>query len=142
MMKLKYDPQVVASRIQLMRKKQGLKQIELAEKSGISINSLKNYESARRIPDNFNLQQIAHALNVDPFYLLGETEFSTWVEKYDATHHSEVIATRSEYEFINYCTTALGCDFSGFDEEMMELFKAKCREGIRLIFGEVKAGED
>ncbi|SCJ78687.1 HTH-type transcriptional regulator immR [Anaerotruncus sp. 2789STDY5834896] len=60
----------LGSRIRKARKSRGLTQIELSEKSGIAVNSLRRYEADARQPQLSTLQRIAEALDVDPFGLL------------------------------------------------------------------------
>lgn len=100
MVKMMYDPTIVSEQIKTLRKKHGLTQQQLADKCGISINSVKSYESGRRIPDNFNLQQLAHTLRVDPFYLLGETNFENYANRYDKEHPEEVKHTFYEVQLL------------------------------------------
>ena len=47
---------------------------ELAEETGISINSLKNYECARRVPDGYNLHLLSDFFRVDEEYILGSSD--------------------------------------------------------------------
>lgn len=54
----------LGEKIKEARKREGLSQIEAAEKSKISVNSLRLYESNRRQPRVETLQNIASALNV------------------------------------------------------------------------------
>ena len=51
-------------RLRSLRKERGLTQIELAEKAGIAVNSVRLYESGKITPKLDSLQKIAGALNV------------------------------------------------------------------------------
>ena len=55
----------VGNKIREARKLRGLTQIELAKMAGISVNSLRLYESESRNPKINTLEQIANALNID-----------------------------------------------------------------------------
>ena len=55
--------------IRTIRKEQGLSQIELAQKAGIAVNSVRLYESGKREPKIGSLRRIAQALGVDVYSL-------------------------------------------------------------------------
>ena len=55
--------------IRTTRKEQGLSQIELAQKAGIAVNSVRLYESGKREPKIGSLRRIAQALGVDVYAL-------------------------------------------------------------------------
>lgn len=59
----------IGNRIRSARLQKGLTQAELAEKAAIAINSIRLYESGKRVPKIDNLQKIADALNVSIQYL-------------------------------------------------------------------------
>lgn len=64
----------VGKRIRAMRKSKGLTQIEVAEKAGIAVNSLRLYEVGKRVPNLGQIQAIAAALDGDVVYLVcGQT---------------------------------------------------------------------
>lgn len=58
-MEAKYGKQ-----IREMRKAYGLTQIQLAEKAGIAVNSLRRYESNERQPTNEIIEQLAAAVGI------------------------------------------------------------------------------
>jgi transcriptional regulator with XRE-family HTH domain len=55
--------------IRTIRKEQELSQIELAQKAGIAVNSVRLYESGKREPKIGSLRRIAQALGVDVYSL-------------------------------------------------------------------------
>lgn len=56
------------------RKKQGLSQTLLAQKSGLSLRSIQNYESGERHPANISIvKELAKALSLNYEYLLDDT---------------------------------------------------------------------
>ena len=65
------NSKIVSQRLKELRKEKKITQQELAEETGISINSLKNYECARRIPDKYNLHLLSDYFRVDEEYILG-----------------------------------------------------------------------
>ena len=62
------------SRLRAARKKAGLTQQALADKVGISLVSVSNYEKGASYPLPYILYDMADALHVDPLELLLEEE--------------------------------------------------------------------
>lgn len=62
----------VGERIQVARKNAGIKQSELAEKLGVAVITIGQYERGKRQPRLEQLQRIATALGVSVDYLLGQ----------------------------------------------------------------------
>jgi len=61
-------------RLRQLRAEAGMSQKKLAEKSGISPNSIMRYESGKVDPTSFMLCCLADALGVTTDYLLGRSE--------------------------------------------------------------------
>lgn len=57
--------------IRNIRKEKGLSQVEVSQKAGIAVNSLRLYEADKRHPNLETLEKIADALNVTVGYLQG-----------------------------------------------------------------------
>lgn len=66
----------VGDRIRSIRKSKCLTQIEVAEKSKISVNSVRNYEAGKRHPNLEQLRAIANALEVSVFSLIEATDYA------------------------------------------------------------------
>ena len=62
---------MIGERLADLRKDKGLKQIELAEKLGISLHTLSNYEREKSTPDDEMKTRIAKLFNISLDYLLG-----------------------------------------------------------------------
>lgn len=60
-------------RLKELRLAEGLTQIELAEKLGLSKGAVGNYEAGKRSPDYETLEAIADYFNVELDYLQGRT---------------------------------------------------------------------
>lgn len=56
----------VGQSIKTFRNKVGMTQKDLSEKTGISVQSIRKYESDRIVPKSQNLKSIAKALGVSP----------------------------------------------------------------------------
>lgn len=77
-------------RIRQIRKRLRFTQQEVADKAGIAVNSIRNYESGKRKPNISQLQEIAHALEVDLFEILGAPPWSEAAQ--DAAKISDTIS--------------------------------------------------
>lgn len=64
----------VGERIQMLRKECGLTQKSLAEKTGIPIRTIINYENSGREPNAKNMAALERYFNVSGEYLRGETD--------------------------------------------------------------------
>lgn len=60
-----------SKRLKEMMDKRGIRQIELAEKAGITRGMVSSYLSGRHTPNDESLRLIAAALNCDPLWLAG-----------------------------------------------------------------------
>ncbi|MFB2661884.1 helix-turn-helix domain-containing protein [Shewanella mangrovisoli] len=58
------------------RKRAGYTQRELAEKIGVHVNSIANWESIDVSPDIYSFSELCTALNISPNYALGFDESS------------------------------------------------------------------
>lgn len=70
-----YKPQISAERIASRRKELNMTQKELAEKSNIALSTLKQYEGAKRVPQEDVKKNLAQALGVYEGWLVGESNF-------------------------------------------------------------------
>ena len=57
----------IGERIRSARKEEHLTQVQLAEKAGIAVNSLRLYESGKRSPNIETLEKIISALGIDHY---------------------------------------------------------------------------
>lgn len=73
-----FKPEILASNIKKYRKKQGLKQGELAEKLFVSAQSVSKWECGSATPDMSNLCGLSNILNVSIDNLLGNLKFQTY----------------------------------------------------------------
>lgn len=82
---------IVSKRLIELRTSERLTQKDLSENTGISLNSIKNYECGRRIPDRTNLTILAKYFKVDEAWITGESEYKNVFDKigYDKLHFHE-----------------------------------------------------
>lgn len=64
----------IGERIQMLRKERNLTQKSLAEKTGIPIRTIINYENSGREPNAKNMAALERYFNVSGEYLRGETD--------------------------------------------------------------------
>ena len=62
------------NRIRELREDRDLRQIDVAEKTGIDQRTLSNYETGKTNPDSFAIIQLAKFYGVSTDYLLGVTD--------------------------------------------------------------------
>ena len=134
------NPKVVSERLKELRKEKKITQQEVVEKTGISINSLKNYESARRIPDRYNLQLLSDFFRVDEEYILGSSDYKNIWHKYDIEHTEQVNKVKIELHFWEYASF-IGCEFGSNDDEKAETFFIDVTEYMKHRFCELMKGE-
>lgn len=65
----------LGEKIRLLRNRNFLTQAKLAEKAGISLNSIQKYESGKNTPKIENLSKIATALKIDLDTLIEDTDY-------------------------------------------------------------------
>ena len=64
----------LAENIRKFRKKAGLTQIQLSQKLGISISTLRRWEASETAPTGARIFEIAHILNIKPEDFVSEGE--------------------------------------------------------------------
>lgn len=136
MVKLDIDPKIVSQRMKERRKALGnITQVELSERSGVSLNSIKSYESGRRVPDTTNLSCLSKALETTSGYLTGKPNiFDKWNEEIDLDTIQKELFILEYYE-------NLGCDLSIFDESGLKSFIDLCEKSVKQIYENIKKGE-
>ena len=70
-----------SDRIARLRKEKGLNQKQLAEKLGVSVDSVRRWEQGKRSPDVEMLRTLAQALSTTVSYISGETDDSDPLQK-------------------------------------------------------------
>lgn len=108
----KYDPSVVMKKIKQLRKEKGVTQKELAEGAGIGLSTVKQYETGKRVPDQFNLKRMADYFGVLEEWIMGETPYKNDVERISATVSDEQYAEiYKELAFWNWMRKQFDLDF-------------------------------
>ena len=85
---------IIGQRIQELRKAQGLTQTQLAQKIGISMAAVRNYENGLREPNSKAMVALEEYFNVSGAYLRGETNKKR--TKTEQEHVQSMIQTSKE----------------------------------------------
>lgn len=110
-----YDKKIVAERLKTLRKSKGWTQQELSERSGVPKDSIKSYETARRIPDSFNCDLLCKTFGVTINYLLGQSNYKNKWDEYDHLHPLEVAELRKEYQVFD-AIEVIGTNLFNFEK--------------------------
>lgn len=65
---------VISGNIRVLRKQAGLTQIELAEKMGVSIATLRRWEAGETAPSGLRIIELANILNVEPDEIVSDSK--------------------------------------------------------------------
>lgn len=60
----------VGQAIKTLRKKQGMSQVQLAEKCGMSVNGVSMIENGQRFPQNSTVEKLCQAFGIPQSYLM------------------------------------------------------------------------
>ena len=71
---MKCNAKLTGERISALRKKQGLKQVELAKKLNVSRQIISYYETGARLPNTKDIAALAKILNTTTDFLIGLTD--------------------------------------------------------------------
>ncbi len=83
------------NRIRELREKIGLRQIDVANETGIDQKTLSNYETEKTNPDSYALIKLADFFHVSIDYLVGriDTEFSS-AQRQEINQHLDSISNK------------------------------------------------
>lgn len=70
-MKREIEYEVTARRLAYALQRSGLSQQQLADKSGVSKNSISQYMNRKNAPSNISASKLGSVLNVNPMWLMG-----------------------------------------------------------------------
>ena len=79
--------------IRAKRQQVGLTQTQLADKVGVTVQAISQWENRKTLPDQGNLNLIAKALHISVSELIGDDRFSSWIVK-DKLFSEEHMFTR------------------------------------------------
>ena len=106
-----------AEKLQILRKSNGYTQEELAEKLGISRQSIAKYEAGQGYPDILNLIQISNLFHVTVDYLVKNQECSVSISKKETDDIDELIKFRLEANRLTYAGNSNKYDSTRLDSK-------------------------
>ena len=107
----------IGQSIRTFRNKVGMTQQELSEKTGISVQSIRKYESDKVVPKSQNLQSIAKTLGVSPSDI--DSGLKDTLERWNQTIDQESL--RKEVELWESITETFGEESASFFNDYLSL---------------------
>ncbi len=137
-----YDPEVVASRIKQLRKEKGITQLELAEGTQLGLSTIKQYESKKRVPDKHNLSVIADYFGVLEDWLVGKTEYQTWLSKFDeALGKKGIKKLQTQIGFLQWLESEFNISTENYPPEEIDKLEAEIRDFITFKVESLKKSQ-
>lgn len=133
MAKRQYDASIVANRLKQLRKEKGITQSDLASGADISLTSVKQYETGKRIPEKFILSKIANYFNVIDDWIIGESEYKTIFEKIDAELGEEGLSElREQVQVLTWLEKNFDFHTERYSAEQLQRLDAEVRAFIQF----------
>ena len=107
----------IGQRIRTFRKKIGMTQQELSDKTGISVQSIRKYESDRMVPKSQNLQSISKTLGVSPSDI--DSGLKNTLERWNQTIDTESLS--KEVDLWESITETFGDESASFFNDYLSL---------------------
>ena len=95
----------------------------------MGLNSVKQYESGKRIPDQYNLDKLAAFFGVSPKFILGETSFRDELEEHEFYCPEQSILREEESVFFEFMHN-LGIDINSVFELCHDIHLTDYRDNI------------
>lgn len=105
--------ETIGDRIKELRKENRLTQAELAEKSGLSLMSIRRYEGGDRVPKLDSIEKISKALNASIFDI------------FQIHHYEDLYALKDDEQYREYLSLMDKTDEAYHAEQMAEFEKIK-----------------
>lgn len=107
----------IGQSIRTFRNKVGMTQQELSEKTGISVQSIRKYESDKVVPKSQNLQSIAKTLGVSPSDI--DSGLKDTLERWNQTIDQESLS--KEVKLWESITETFGEESASFFNDYLSL---------------------
>lgn len=79
----------ISGNLRILRKKAGLTQIDLAEKLGVSIATLRRWEAGETAPSGTRIIELANLLEISPNEIVSDQENSTKLKQPSITYPND-----------------------------------------------------
>ena len=131
-----------AEKLQILRKSNGYTQEELAEKLGVSRQSIAKYEAGQGYPDIMNLIQISNLFHVTVDYLVKDQECSVSIGEKEVDDIDELIQFRLEANRATYAANSNKYDSTRLDSKDFRYEKGNYVYHDTYLGGEQFAGQE
>ena len=133
MTKRQYDSSIVAHHLKQLRKEKGITQLELAKGADISLTSVKQYETGKRIPEKFILSKIANYFNVIDDWIIGESKYKTIFERIDAELGEDKLAElREQVQILTWLEKNFDFHTERYSAEQLQRLDSEVRSFIQF----------
>lgn len=128
-----YNPEIVASRLKELRHEKGITQKELAENANLGLNTIKQYESGKRVPEKFNLSLLANYFGVYEDWITGESEHKDIHEEFAQRDPIGAESIELITSFKRFIKIAYGCDIDAIADDKIDSFYKELESTIKTI---------
>ena len=112
---------------------------KLRKDIGKILRTLKQYETGKRVPDQFNLKRMADYFGVFEEWIMGEKPYKNIFEQFDAKVGEEgLLEIRKEVAFWDWLEENFDFDFSQYSPEQLEKLDHDIREYIQFKIDQLK----
>ena len=130
----------ISNNIRILRKKRGLNQFELSEEIGVSVDSVRRWESNKQFPRADELRNLASVLGVTVDELLNGSESNkikiTLVYDWDKMREGSIDMNMNDFELILGSQGQIGLKGSGkfTSKEDINEFLSRVKEQLEIAF--------
>lgn len=130
----------IGSSIRKARKEKGLTQIKLAEMTDMAVNSIRLYESGKRIPSIDQRIRIAYELDCSPFDLMTEDEVKSFTDSDSQFQsfiliHNDMVKNTQKIKALEFAESVYARDIISAFELLNERGKEEAARSVSIIAG-------
>lgn len=130
----------IGSAIRKARKEKGLTQIKLAEMADMAVNSIRLYESGKRIPSIDQRIRIAYELDCSPFDLMTEDEVKSFTDSDSQFQsfiliHNDMVKNTQKIKALEFAKSIYARDIISAFELLNERGQEEAARSVSIIAG-------
>ena len=130
----------IGSAIRKARKEKGLTQIKLAEMADMAVNSIRLYESGKRIPSIDQRIRIAYELDCSPFDLMTEDEVKSFTDSDSQFQsfiliHNDMVKNTQKIKALEFAESVYARDIISAFELLNERGQEEAARSVSIIAG-------
>ena len=134
MTKRMYETSIVSEQLKKLRKEKNVTQCDVAKETNISLASIKQYETGKRVPEKYNLDLLASYYKVDPNYILGISKYKNAFHKIDTELGDENLKELAwKIETIKRFSSYFDMDLSQLNDNQIEKMNKKIKGFIKVL---------